>query len=58
MTAAISGKRYRRQDEIGTPACVMLDFDISIRMMLPCAIAIPWSQARVGIGQLGNYFEK
>ena len=21
------GKRYRRQDEIGTPACIVIDFD-------------------------------
>jgi len=26
-TAGSIGKRYRRQDEIGTPACLTIDFD-------------------------------
>ena len=26
-TAGSIGRRYRRQDEVGTPACVTVDFD-------------------------------
>ena len=25
--ATLAGKRYRRQDEIGTPVCVTIDFE-------------------------------
>ena len=27
MSSLITGRRYRRQDEVGTPLCITLDFD-------------------------------
>ena len=30
-TAGAIGRRYRRQDEVGTPYCVTIDFDIARR---------------------------
>lgn len=53
------GKRYRRQDEIGTPFCVVIDFDtiekddcVSIRHR------DDGSQERVKISDLSDYFKK
>lgn len=53
------GKRYRRQDEIGTPFCVVIDFDtletddsVSIRHRND------GSQERVKISNLSEYFQK
>jgi glycyl-tRNA synthetase len=54
------GKRYRRQDEVGTPYCLTLDFDslndhsVTIRerdgmtqVRLPIADVLPWLQGRL-----------
>jgi glycyl-tRNA synthetase len=54
------GKRYRRQDEIGTPYCVTYDFDslddgaVTIRdrdtmdqVRIPLAGVVPWIQAKL-----------
>jgi glycyl-tRNA synthetase (class II) len=27
VSSLITGRRYRRQDEVGTPLCITLDFD-------------------------------
>jgi glycyl-tRNA synthetase (class II) len=39
------GKRYRRQDEIGTPYCVTFDFDSIEDRRSPCATATRWSRS-------------
>ena len=41
MTQAI-GRRYRRQDEIGTPFCVTFDFDSLDDDRSPCVTATRW----------------
>ncbi len=55
------GKRYRRQDEIGTPFCVTIDFEtlegetkdtVTVRMRDDA------SQARVGISDLATFLKK
>lgn len=59
VTASI-GKRYRRQDEVGTPFCLTVDFDslhdqsVTIRerdsmdqVRLPIDQVIPWLEARL-----------
>lgn len=55
------GKRYRRQDEIGTPFCVTIDFEtlegetkdtVTVRMRDDA------SQARVGISDLAIFLKK
>jgi len=38
------GKRYRRQDEIGTPYCLTVDFDSLEDKKLLCVIATPWNR--------------
>ena len=39
------GKRYRRQDEIGTPYCITFDFDSLRTAPLPSATATPCSRS-------------
>jgi glycyl-tRNA synthetase len=61
------GKRYRRQDEIGTPWCIVVDFDT---LGVGDAINPEWKdqvtvrdrdtgeQERIAIDQLVEYFNK
>ncbi len=53
-TASI-GKRYRRQDEIGTPFCVTVDFDSLEDNMVTVRNRDTMEQERVAIDQLNNY---
>lgn len=50
------GKRYRRQDEIGTPYCVTFDFDSLEDGMVTVRERDTASQERVLISDLENYF--
>jgi glycyl-tRNA synthetase len=51
------GKRYRRQDEIGTPYCVTIDFDtIEKDSMVTVRDRDTMEQERVGIDRLLDYF--
>ena len=50
------GKRYRRQDEIGTPYCVTVDFDSLEDNAVTVRDRDSMKQERVGIGELGGYF--
>ncbi|MDE0375851.1 MAG: glycine--tRNA ligase [bacterium] len=54
VTQAI-GRRYRRQDEIGTPYCVTVDFDTLDDGAVTVRDRDTMAQDRVGIGQLRNY---
>jgi glycyl-tRNA synthetase len=54
VTQAI-GRRYRRQDEIGTPYCVTIDFDTLDDGAVTVRDRDTMAQDRVGIGQLRNY---
>jgi len=53
------GKRYRRQDEIGTPYCATFDFDSLEDGSVTIRHRDSMDQTRVGIDQLSNFlFDK
>lgn len=53
-TASI-GKRYRRQDEIGTPFCVTVDFETANDQSVTVRHRDKMSQERIPMTQLNNY---
>ncbi len=50
------GKRYRRQDEIGTPFCVTYDFDSETDNCVTVRFRDSMEQERVAIAELDAYF--
>ncbi len=52
------GKRYRRQDEIGTPLCITYDFDSASDDSVTVRDRDTMRQERVGIDRLRNYLEE
>jgi glycyl-tRNA synthetase len=52
------GKRYRRQDEIGTPYCVTVDFDSLKDKAVTVRDRDSMRQQRIKIAGLSDYFEK
>ncbi len=52
------GKRYRRQDEIGTPYCVTVDFDSLNDQQATIRHRDKMTQERVSYDQLNNYIQK
>jgi glycyl-tRNA synthetase len=50
------GKRYRRQDEIGTPYCLTVDFDSLEDNSVTVRDRDTMAQERIKIEELGNYF--
>lgn len=52
------GKRYRRQDEIGTPYCVTIDFDSLEDGAVTVRDRDSMKQERVGIGELGEVMRR
>ncbi|MCL1944692.1 MAG: glycine--tRNA ligase [Firmicutes bacterium] len=52
-TASI-GKRYRRQDEIGTPMCITVDFDSLTDKMVTLRDRDTMTQRRIKISQIGS----
>lgn len=52
------GKRYRRQDEIGTPYCVTVDFDTLEDNAVTVRDRDTMKQERVNIDELKNYLEE
>jgi glycyl-tRNA synthetase len=52
------GKRYRRQDEIGTPYCVTFDFDSLEDNAVTVRERDSMNQERVQISELLTYFDK
>ncbi len=52
------GKRYRRQDEIGTPFCVTYDFDSETDGAVTVRDRDTMEQERIKIEDLKDYFEK
>lgn len=52
------GKRYRRQDEIGTPYCVTVDFDSLEKGDVTVRDRDSMEQERIGIADLKNYFQE
>ena len=51
------GKRYRRQDEIGTPFCLTVDFDTLEKGDVTVRDRDSMKQERVEIKKLGEYFK-
>jgi len=51
------GKRYRRQDEIGTPFCVTYDFDSAEDQAVTVRDRDSMEQERIRIAELDQYFE-
>ncbi|MBP9760832.1 MAG: glycine--tRNA ligase [Candidatus Magasanikbacteria bacterium] len=51
------GKRYRRQDEIGTPYCVTIDFDTLTDNTVTVRDRDTMQQERVAIDNLKSYFQ-
>ncbi len=52
------GKRYRKQDEIGTPFCVVVDFESLDDESVTIRHRDDASQERVKISELPAYFKK
>ncbi|MDO4788386.1 MAG: glycine--tRNA ligase [Johnsonella sp.] len=52
------GKRYRRQDEIGTPFCITYDFDSEEDQCVTVRERDSMQQVRVPIAELKSYFEE
>ena len=50
------GRRYRRQDEIGTPYCVTVDFDTLDDQAVTVRERDSMSQERVGLDRVEGYF--
>jgi glycyl-tRNA synthetase len=51
------GKRYRRQDEIGTPFCVTYDFDSETDGKVTVRFRDSMEQERVAIDELDKFFD-
>jgi glycyl-tRNA synthetase len=51
------GKRYRRQDEIGTPFCVTVDFDSLEDKKVTVRDRDTMAQERVAIAELKDYLK-
>lgn len=52
------GKRYRRQDEIGTPYCVTVDFDTINDQAVTVRHRDKMTQKRIKIAELNNYIRQ
>ncbi|MFI3238190.1 MAG: glycine--tRNA ligase [Lachnospiraceae bacterium] len=50
------GKRYRRQDEIGTPFCITYDFDSEVDGCVTVRDRDSMAQVRIAITELDAYF--
>lgn len=55
--SASIGKRYRRQDEIGTPFCVTVDFDTLEDNMVTVRERDSMAQVRISLDDLESYLE-
>ena len=51
------GKRYRRQDEVGTPYCITYDFDSENDISVTIRDRDTMEQVRVKIDELDNWFD-
>ena len=52
------GKRYRRQDEVGTPYCITVDFESLEDNSVTIRDRDTMKQERISIDKLSEYFEK
>jgi glycyl-tRNA synthetase len=49
------GKRYRRQDEVGTPFCITVDFDTIEDQAVTIRARDTMTQDRVALGKVKGY---
>ncbi len=56
--AGAIGRRYRRQDEIGTPYCLTVDFDSLDDDAVTVRERDSMAQERVGLGQVASYLSE
>jgi glycyl-tRNA synthetase len=54
--AGAIGRRYRRQDEIGTPYCVTVDFDTLEDNAVTVRERDSMKQERIGLDGITSYF--
>ena len=52
------GKRYRREDEIGTPYCITVDFDTLEDQAVTVRDRDTMEQVRLPIDELTTYLDK
>ena len=52
------GKRYRRQDEIGTPLCITYDFDSEADGCVTVRDRDSMEQVRIPIAELKSYIDE
>ena len=52
------GKRYRRQDEIGTPLCITVDFDTEVDGCVTVRDRDTMVQVRIPVGEVEAYISK
>ena len=52
------GKRYRRQDEIGTPVCITIDFETLEDNCVTIRERDTMQQSRIPIAEIDSYMEK
>ena len=52
------GKRYRRQDEIGTPYCITVDFDSLEKDDVTVRDRDSMKQERIKVKELKEYFKE
>ena len=55
--AGAIGRRYRRQDEIGTPFCLTVDFDTLTDDAVTVRERDSMSQERIGLDQVEGYLK-
>ena len=51
------GKRYRRQDEIGTPYCITVDFDTETDQTVTLRDRDTMEQIRLPIAEIRQYLD-
>jgi len=56
-TAGSIGKRYRRQDETGTPACITIDFDTLTDQAVTIRDRDTMAQERIALDKVKNYLQ-
>jgi glycyl-tRNA synthetase len=52
------GKRYRRQDEIGTPYCITIDFETENDQKVTIRERDSMTQERIALDQVANYLKE
>ena len=58
MLAGSIGKRYRRQDEIGTPFCITVDFDTEVDNTVTIRDRDTMEQVRIKIDELTRWIKE